>query len=64
MSYDLGNQGDLLEADILFYGDRYLDTGRLNSEMAEITFGPSFNLARFDIDDARFGVYGIAGGCG
>ena len=62
VSYDLGNQGDLLEADILFYGDRCLDTERLNSEMAEVTFGPSFNLARFDIDDARFGVYGIVGG--
>ncbi|WP_029059973.1 tetratricopeptide repeat protein [Stappia stellulata] len=62
VSYDLGNQGDLLEADLLFYGDRYFDTGRLNSAMSEVTFGPSFNMARFDVDDARFGVYGIVNG--
>ncbi|WP_093804985.1 lipopolysaccharide assembly protein LapB [Stappia sp. ES.058] len=61
-SYDLGNQGDLLEADLLFYGDRYLDVSRVNSAMSELTFGPSFNMARFDIDDARFGVYGIVNG--
>lgn len=61
-AYDLGNQGDLLEADLLFYGGRYLDITRLNTELAELTVGPSFNLARFDIDDARLGVYGIFGG--
>ncbi|MCA1298511.1 tetratricopeptide repeat protein [Stappia indica] len=61
-AYDLGNQGDLLEADLLFYGGRYLDITRLNTELAELTVGPSFNLARFDIDDARLGVYGIIGG--
>ena len=61
-AYDLGTQGDLLEADLLFYGGRYFDTTRLNSELAELTFGPSFNLARFDIDNARFGVYGILSG--
>lgn len=61
-AYDLGTQGDLLEADLLFYGGRYFDSTRLNSELAELTFGPSFNLARFDIDNARLGVYGILAG--
>lgn len=62
LAHDLGNQGDLLEADLLFYGGRYFDTARLNTEIAELTFGPSFNLARFNIDDARLGVYGILTG--
>ncbi|MHC5656242.1 tetratricopeptide repeat protein [Stappia sp.] len=61
-AYDLGNQGDLLEADLLFYGGRYFDATRLDTELAELTFGPSFNLARFNIDNARIGFYGIAGG--
>lgn len=61
-AYDLGTQGDLLEADLLFYGGRYFDSTRLNTELAELTFGPSFNMARFDIDNARFGVYGILTG--
>ncbi|CUA97965.1 hypothetical protein Ga0061067_108158 [Pannonibacter indicus] len=61
-SYDLASQGDRLEADLIFYGARYGDISRLDTEMAEITFGPSFNLARFGIDDARLGIYGIATG--
>lgn len=61
-AYDLGTQGDLLEADLLFYGGRYFDSTRLNTELAELTFGPSFNLARFDIDNARLGLYGILTG--
>jgi tetratricopeptide (TPR) repeat protein len=61
-AYDLGTQGDLLEADLLFYGGRYFDSTRLNSELAEFTFGPSINMARFDIDNARLGVYGILSG--
>lgn len=61
-SYDLASQGDRLEADLIFYGARYGDISRLDTEMAEITFGPSFNLARFGLDDARLGIYGIANG--
>lgn len=61
-SYDLASQGDRLEADLIFYGARYGDISRLDTEMAEITFGPSFNLGRFGIDDARLGLYGIANG--
>ncbi len=62
VSYDLASQGDLLEADVLFYGARYAELSRLHTELMEVTFGPSFNLARFGWDDARMGVYGILGG--
>lgn len=59
---DLGTQGDLLEVDLLFYGSRYADIHRLNNELAELNFGPTFNMARFDLYNARLGFYGIVGG--
>ncbi|MXN65861.1 hypothetical protein GR183_13185 [Stappia sp. GBMRC 2046] len=61
-SLDLGNQGDLFETDLLFYGSRYADIHRLDNELAELNFGPTFNMARFDLYNARLGVYGIVGG--
>ncbi|NRG19540.1 hypothetical protein HPQ64_17755 [Rhizobiales bacterium] len=61
-SVDLGNQGDLFEADLLFYGSRYADIHRLDNELAELNFGPSFNMGRFDLYNARLGFYGIVGG--
>lgn len=61
-SYDLGTQGDLLEADLVFYAARYADLVRLDTGLAEVTFGPSFNLARFNIDNVQLGLYGIASG--
>jgi tetratricopeptide (TPR) repeat protein len=61
-SYDLGLQGDLIEADLVFYTARYADIVRLDTALAELTFGPSFNLERFNIDDSRLGVYAIAAG--
>ena len=61
-AYDLGRQGDLLEADLILYGARYREVSRLDTFLAELTFGPSFNLARFNIDNARLGIYGIANG--
>ena len=60
--YDLGTQGDTIEADLLTYGSRYREVSRLDTELAELTFGPSLNLARFGIDDARLGLYGILSG--
>ncbi|PTW62068.1 uncharacterized protein DUF560 [Breoghania corrubedonensis] len=62
VSYDLARQGDLLEADLLFYGARYAELSRLHTEIAEVTVGPSFNMARFGWDEARLGVYAILGG--
>lgn len=61
-AYDLGAQGDLLEADLLFYTSRYSDVVRLDTGLAELTVGPSFNLKRFEIDNARAGVYAILSG--
>ncbi len=61
-AYDLGTQGDLLEGDLLLYGARYYDQVRLDSGIGELTFGPSFNMERFNIDDTRVGIYGILAG--
>ncbi len=61
-SYDLGLQGDLFETDLIFYGARYADIVRLDTALAELTLGPSLNLERFDLDDTRLGLYGIASG--
>ncbi|MHA7773893.1 hypothetical protein [Roseibium sp. M-1] len=61
-SYDLGLQGDLLEADFVFYGARYADLVRLDTALAELNLGPSINLERFDIDDSRVSVFAIASG--
>jgi tetratricopeptide (TPR) repeat protein len=60
--YDLGTQGDLLEADLLVYGARYYDQVRLDTGIAELTIGPSFNMKRFNIDNTRAGIYGIFSG--
>jgi len=61
-AYDLGTQGDLLEADLLVYGARYYDQVRLDTAIAELTAGPSFNLARIGLDNTRVGIYGIFSG--
>jgi len=61
-SYDLGTQGDLIEADLLFFAARYADLVRLDTGLAEVTLGPSFNLARFNIDDTQLGFYGVVSG--
>lgn len=60
--YDLGTQGDLLEADLLLFGARYADLSKLDTGLAELTFGPSFNMRRFNVDNARLGFYGILSG--
>ncbi|MBN9669495.1 tetratricopeptide repeat protein [Roseibium aggregatum] len=61
-AYDLGTQGDLIEADLLFFAARYADLVRLDTGLAELTLGPSFNLARYGLDDTQLGVYGIFSG--
>ncbi len=57
--YDLHRQGDLIEADVLFYGAKYLDVTNLDTVVAELTIGPSFNLQRYDINNTQLGFYGI-----
>jgi hypothetical protein len=62
MSYDLESQGDRLEAGFLGYTTFHFEQTQVDVQLAEVTFGPSFNLARFGIDNSRLGVYGIANG--
>ncbi len=62
LQIDLANQGDRLEADLLVYGAHYNAQTQLDTELAEFTFGPSFNLRRIDIDNTYLGIYGIANG--
>ncbi len=57
--YDLHRQGDLLEADFLFYGAKYTSLNRLDTGVAELTLGPSFNMQRFGIDKTQLGIYAI-----
>lgn len=61
-SYDLGLQGDLLEADLIFYSARYADIVRLDTALAELTLGPSINLERIDWDNSRLSLYAVAAG--
>lgn len=59
--YDLKNQNDTIEANIITYNSVYADLDRLNLQLIETQLGPSFGLGRVGLDGARFGVYGIAG---
>lgn len=61
-SYDLPNQGDSLEADLVFYGSKQFEREELDTALAELTFGPAFDMGRFGVDNAVLGVYGIASG--
>lgn len=60
-AYDLQNQNDLIEANVVVYNSVYADLDRLNLQLIEAQLGPSFGLGRFGLDRARVGVYGIAG---
>jgi hypothetical protein len=62
MTYDLESQGDRLEAGFLGYTSFHFEQTQVDVQLAEVSIGPSFNLARFGISDSRLGVYGIANG--
>ncbi len=59
---DLQSQGDQMVATLQAYGAVYRELGRLNTGVVEVNVGPSFDLRRFKIDDAKFDLYGIASG--
>ncbi len=59
-SKDLESQGDTFDIDLIGYGAQQFNRTELDLATAEITVGPSFDLGRFDIDDAKLGVFGIA----
>lgn len=61
-SYDLANQGDRIDASLSAYGALYGEQDALNTGLAELTVGPTFNLERFRISQATFGTYAILGG--
>lgn len=60
--YDLHDQGDKLELDYVDFGAFHFDQTRYDAAISEVTFGPSFNLGRFEIDGTFLGIYGIANG--
>ncbi len=60
--YDLESQGDAIEADLLVYGSKQFKRNEIDLLQAELTIGPSFDLGRFEIDNAALGVYGIVSG--
>jgi hypothetical protein len=59
---DLGGQGDRLDADLITYGAWQFEQTQLDTQLAELTIGPTFNMARFGIESTYFGIYGIANG--
>lgn len=61
-SYDLGTQGDTIDAEMIVYAARFAEIVRLDTALIETTLGPTFNLERFDIDDTSLGLYAIAAG--
>ncbi|MER2534615.1 MAG: tetratricopeptide repeat protein, partial [Rhizobiaceae bacterium] len=60
ISRDLPSQGDSLEIDLVTYGSKQFEREELDIALAELTVGPAFDLARFGIDNAALGIYGIA----
>ena len=62
LSYDLPSQGDSLEADLVIYGSKQFERDELDTALAELTFGPAFDMGRFGLDNAVLGIYGIASG--
>jgi hypothetical protein len=62
VSHALPTQGDSLELDLVTYGSKQFERDELDVALAELTFGPAFDLGRFGIENAAIGVYGIASG--
>ena len=59
---DIGAYGDRFEADLVTYGAWQFEQTQLDTQLAEATLGPAFNMARFGIDSTYLGLYGIANG--
>lgn len=60
----LGTQGDLFEVRFGGYGSKQVERDEIDTLIGEILIGPSFDLARVGMDNARIGIYGIAGAVG
>lgn len=59
VSHDLETQGDTLEADLLVYGSKQFHLDELDVGLMELTLGPAFDMRRFGMENAAFGIYGI-----
>ncbi|MEM7695493.1 MAG: tetratricopeptide repeat protein [Pseudomonadota bacterium] len=62
VAYDLRNQYDLVEGNVLAYSSVFFGAPELNFNLVEAQLGPTFGLGRFNLADTRLGVYAIAGG--
>jgi hypothetical protein len=58
-SYDLKNQGDRIEFDVVGYNASYFKLTDIDLDFVEATLGPSFNLRRWNMDKSRLFIYGI-----
>lgn len=61
-SKDLEGQGDTFDIDLLSYGTLHDKRDELDIATAELTAGPAFDLGRFDMDNAKLGVFAILSG--
>ncbi len=61
-SFDMPSQGDSLELDVITYGSKQFERNELDVGLAEVTYGPAFDMARFGVDNAALGIYAIASG--
>jgi hypothetical protein len=62
VSHALPTQGDSLELDLVTYGSKQFERDEIDVALAELTFGPAFDLGRFGVENAALGIYGIASG--
>ena len=62
LSVDLQNQGDRFDVNLVTYGAFYRKRDDINTMLAEIKFGPVYDLTRFGMPKSAFRIYGIASG--
>ena len=58
-SYDLKNQGDRIEFDVIGYNASYFELTDIDLTFIEANVGPSFNMKRVGMDKSRLFLYGI-----
>ena len=60
--YDFHTQGDRFELNYVDFGAIQFGRSSFNTQISEVTFGPSFNLGRFELDDTFASIYAIGNG--
>ena len=61
-SLDLQNQGDRFDVNLATYGAWYKERNEIDTGLAELKFGPVFDLERFGMENSVFGTYAILNG--